>query len=119
MKRVAILMALLFPGVVMAYDLHIENSGKTIEQWVLFVNNTQNLTLSQSAEAKNPETGEIISISTPNAAKAENGLYFIPRSSSTGLSITIGNPTESDMPFLKQITSEFGGALVGDEGETY
>ncbi|WP_345844709.1 hypothetical protein [Shewanella algae] len=120
MKRVkVVLVSLLFSGAGMAYDLHIEDSGKTIEQWAAFVESSPFLSASPSAEARNPATGEVISINTPNAAKAENSLYFSPRNSSSGLVITISNPSESEIPFLKSITKEFGGVLVGDEGEEY
>lgn len=103
----------------MAYDLHIEKTGKSLENWKEFVINFPALTLSEKAEVRNPTTGQIISISTPNAAKAENGLYFTPRVSNNELSITIRNPKDSDIPFLKKITDEFGGILIGDEGEQY
>ena len=103
----------------MAYDLHIEGSGKTIEQWGALVESSPFLSASPRSEAKNPVTGEVISINTPNAAKAETGLYFYPRKSLSGLVITIKSTSESEIPFLKSITKDFGGVLVGDEGEVY
>jgi len=119
MKRALILTSLLIPGVGMAYDLHIENSGKTIEQWISFVASSSFLAASPKAEATNPATGEVISIDMPDAAKTENGLYFTSHSGSGGLTITISSPAESDLPLLKEIVKEFGGVLVGDEGEEY
>ncbi|WP_144226178.1 hypothetical protein [Shewanella algae] len=77
MKRVkVVLVSLLFSGAGMAYDLHIEDSGKTIEQWAAFVESSPFLSASPSAEARNPATGEVISINTPNAG--EYGRIWTP-----------------------------------------
>ena len=103
----------------MAYDLHIESTGKSLEQWKSYVESTPLLITSSKTEATNPRTGEVISITTPNAAKSKNGLYFSPRMTPSGLVITISNPKEFDIVLLKKITKELGGILVGDEGEKY
>ena len=118
-KRIFILLLLIYSGVGIAYDLHIESSGKTLEQWKSYVESSPLLISSPKAEATNPRTGEVISIDTPNAAKSDNGLYFSPNKMSIGLVITISNPNDSDIPLLKKVTKEFGGTLIGDEGEEY
>lgn len=109
----------LISGAGMAYDLHIENSGKTLDQWLLFAANNPAFTSSDNAEANNPATKEKIVVNTPNAFISKNGLYFMAKNAKTGLVITIRKPSESDIPFLKSIAKEFGGVLVGDEGEEY
>lgn len=103
----------------MGYDLHIEESGKTVEQWVEYVKKSKTLKLQEVAVAKNPHTGEVIQIGTPNGAIGKNGIYFVSRSGTKKLSITINSPRTEDIPYLKEITKEFGGVLVGDEGEKY
>ena len=113
------LLLLIYSGIGMAYDLYIESSGKSLEKWKSYVESSPLLIASPKAEATNPRTGEVISIDTPDAAKSENGLYFSPNNTSNGLVITISNPKEPDIIFLKKITKELGGTLVGDEGEEY
>ncbi|HHG3344770.1 TPA: hypothetical protein ACPVYT_004556 [Vibrio parahaemolyticus] len=103
----------------MAYDLHIEETGKSVEQWREFVVSYPSLTISDKAEAKNPKTGSIIFISTPNTARSDNGLYFTARDESGQLTITIRKPRTEDIPYLKEIAKNFGGTLIGDEGEKY
>lgn len=103
----------------MAYDLHIEKTGKSVEQWREFVVSHPSLNISDKAEAKNPKTGSVISISTPNAARSDNGLYFTPRDKNGELTITIRKPRTEDIPYLKEIAKNFGGSLIGDEGEEY
>jgi hypothetical protein len=103
----------------MAYDLHIENTNKSIEQWNEFVAASSSLSPKDKAEAVNPATGEKITIETPGAAISENGLFFSPLMSKRGFIITISNPDTDDIPFLKTVAEQFGGVLVGDEGEQY
>lgn len=118
-KLIIIVFILFISGGTMGYDLHIKESGKTVEQWVEYVKNSKSLTLQEVATAKNPKTGEIIQMGIPNSAMSKNGIYFVPRLNSEKLSITISKPRTEDIPFLKKITEEFGGVLVGDEGEEY
>lgn len=120
MKNIFIIVLIFtISGVAMGYDLHIKESGKTVEQWVAYVKNSKTLTLQEVAVAKNPVTGEVIQMVTPNSAIGKNGIYFFPRLGTEKLSITISKPRTEDIPYLKTITAEFGGLLVGDEGETY
>lgn len=120
MKRVFItVLFFTISGAAMGYDLHIKESEKTVEQWVEYVENSKTLTLQDVAVAKNPKTGEVIQIAIPNSAIGKNGIYFIPQFGTEKLSITISKPRTEDIPYLKKIVAEFGGVLVGDEGETY
>lgn len=73
----------------MGYNLHIEESGKTVAQWVEYVKNSPTLTLQEVTVAKNPKTGATIQMGIPNSAVGKHGIYFVPRLRAEKLSITI------------------------------
>lgn len=103
----------------MGYDLHIKESGKSVEHWVEYVKKSKSLKIQDVAEFKNPHTGEVIQMGIPNSAIGKNGIYFVPRLGTDKLSVTIDKPRKEDIPYLKSIVEEFGGVLVGDDGEKY
>ena len=103
----------------MAYDLHIEESQKTLEQWIQYVEQAPGLDLIDVVSVTNPVSGELIEISTPNAARAENGAVFLPRVIDGRLTITVSSPDEATIELMKRIAADFGGRVIGDEGEEY
>ena len=103
----------------MAYDLHIENSGRSVEEWISYVESSAHFTLINHIEATNLTSGEKISIETPYSARSSQGLMFQPRVRNGVLTITISDPRTEDITFIKLVSAEFGGAVVGDEGEEY
>jgi len=121
MKFLLLLTLLFNAGTLMAYELSITETNKTLAQWDEYVANSAVLTRQDKAVMTNPNTGQVISINTPNAAVAENGLYFSPRvNRRTGeLKITIGNPDTQDIPLIKTVAEALGGIVTGEEGELY
>ena len=103
----------------MAYDLHIEGSGKTIQQWLEFVRQEPSLEFVEAASPTNPETGESIEMLTTNAARSENGTWFTPRMRDGLLVITVPSPDEPAIDLMKSVAAKFGGRVIGDEGEEY
>ena len=111
--------ALLLGDLAMAYDLHIEGSGKTLEQWLEFVEQEPALEAVEVASATNPKTAESIEVQTPNAARSESGAWFTPRVREGFLVITVPSPDETTIELMKNVAAKFGGKVIGDEGEEY
>ena len=103
----------------MSYDFHIEESGKSLNEWVEFAESHPLLKSDELAEAENPLSGEQIQISLPNSFRGPQGIWLVPREKGAAVTITIYSPREEDIPFMRRIAADFGGKLVGDEGEEY
>ncbi|MEL6449428.1 MAG: hypothetical protein AAFQ62_15955 [Pseudomonadota bacterium] len=103
----------------MGYDLHIEETEKTLEDWLAYVDRSNSLELVEVATAKNPVTGQTITMGTLNSARAGNGAIFRGRVSEGALSISVSSPGEQTIQLMKVVAQELGGIVVGDEGEEY
>ena len=119
MTKVLVLLSCLFSSSLMAYDLHIENSGKSMDQWISFVKASSDLELRHFIEAKNPQTSEVIRINMENSGVSDDGLWFSPREYDGTLTITVYKPDSKHIALIKKVAEQFGGDVVGDEGESY
>ena len=104
---------------VMAYSLHIKGISASESDWVEFVNNSPALELIQTISAINPKTKEVISMGIPNSAKTNSGAILRPMTYDGDLVISVDNPDDETIKLMKEIAVQFGGAVVGDNGETY
>jgi len=104
---------------VMAYSLHIIDISASESDWVEFVNNSPDLELIHTISGNNPKTKETISIGIPNSARTTSGTILTPMTHDGKLVISVGNPDDQTIAFMKKIAVHFGGEVVGDNGETY
>lgn len=103
----------------MAYELHIECPGKTVEHWPTFVRESHDFELVDTAIVKNPATEEALSIPLQDAAVVSTGAYFIPKKKGEGLVISVSSPSDEMLGFMKAAANVLGGKVIGDEGEEY
>lgn len=73
----------------MTYDMHIDNSEKSLCEWWGFVSEHSEFEFQNKATVSNPETGEVIIIQASNSAVAKNGLYFRASTNEDNLVITV------------------------------
>lgn len=116
------ILVLLFAGinVLAGYNLHIERNDKiTVAEWLDICSNDNSLTIQHSAKLKNPSTGEVIEISTPNSCvwispflRREYSFTF-----SNG-SIVLGTD-KAQVKKAKKIAKLLNAKVVGDQGEEY
>lgn len=103
----------------MAYDLTISETGRSLAEWIEFVEQEPSLELVHEQTAANPMTGEQIRIVTPNSGKSISGQLFWPREKGSVVEVVAGIREESDIPEIKALAEKFGGIVVGEEGEIY
>jgi hypothetical protein len=103
----------------MGYDLHIQQTGKTVHDWVRFLATEPELELVHEIVAANPVTGDVIRYEAPNSGRAGNGALFVPRDRDGEVEITVSSPDDATIALMKHVAAAFGGRVFGDEGEEY
>ena len=103
----------------MGYNLNIEGSGISMSDWLAYIEQSDLLTRNDEVTGKNPRTGEVITIPTPNAAISADGLIVSAWEREEKLVLSAKFVDERTIELLKKISTEIGGTVVGEEGEEY
>jgi len=111
------------------YDLHItrasdwaesKKSPISLKEWTEFIKTDKEFRPVEAAEAKNPHTGEVITLKAEGMAvwtdpKNKSEWYFCHHEGE----ISVKNPAERVIARMKTVAQKLKAKVIDDEGEEY